>query len=1008
MKSYRYSTVIMLTLLIIAVDVKAQVSREFELKVSDSGLYFNGEQRKSDFHIDNPGFEYYFGRRITPHGDCIKKYGDFLFLTWYLGGEENRNVMLTRLHIPSQTLETIKFEHTHVGYRHQYPHIGDSHNTIAVGICPLDSTVHLLYDMHSYSKLHYPDSYFNYQASFNGAANAPVGSFTRDLFKPRQTYLNPAYDYSDITYPNFFLNDDNELFVWFREGGHNNGMYKFARYTDGVWGPFTNFNSLNAVSYGNPYNWGLYGDLKYINGKLRVGFVKRMSYNDDKYVYNNGFHYGYTNDPSGKTEWFNHKDEGFSLPVINPEELFFYEPGDVVTQGGANSVSISSGPDFTVTDEEAVHFIVNNVRSMVDGKSKNVHAYKKAGVSEFTISTNFPGGNLYAVDGNQVYLMSSNNNRPEIYRAEGGTNKWEKLYTETAGIAMEHSNVLIADGKLFVYAMQKSSGDARPLYIQMYDLGIDTSRYLSFKNLHDGQEIELGADLSVEARVGSAFKSVSLWVDTINLGALSQAPYNWSGHSVLTNMRAPSYSLRLIAMDSASASTEKRITLFTPEDTTRKVSFKSPVDGAEIERGSDVIVEAKVGSALTEVSLWYGDTNLGTLTNAPYIWSSHALLSDLTEASYLFKLVASDGEGFIAKDSITIYTFVPVELSDKNSLHISFEENALANWETDGSDYGVIPEIAAGTNVREGSKVMKMSYSGGTSGHHIQNIADKIAVPDQYYFHMIAYTATSDVSYGQTYPTAQLGDWKPTPSFTGHAADNVFERKVTSRQNTTGDSLNCFPRIRSKANGGACIIYYDDIVLYASADAEADLIAPFAASNLSVDGQLLSWSNGSDAETEIISTLILRSSDVSAEAPELVPQVAYGTVGLENVGAWKVIAVLDESYSTFNDTAAAIDLNYSYAVVHKDLAYNYSEPVVGESEASSLLRGNPLANVQVYGVDGAIRIEKLRPGQRIRVFDLLGRPVIVKVTDTDQMEIAVPPGIYIVNISGNSAKVIVK
>ena len=472
MKTHSITLSIALLLAVFAAKLNAQVSRVFEMKVSNSGLYFDGEARKSNFSVDKPGFEYFFGRRITPHGDCIKKYGDFLFLTWYLGGEENKNVMLSRLHIPTQTLETIKFPHTHVGYQHKYPHIGDSHNTIAVGICPLDSTVHLLYDMHSYSKADYPDSYFNYQVSLKGAADAPVGSFTIDLFNPRQTYLNAAYNYTDITYPNFFLNTDNELFVWFREGGNNNGMYKFAKYDGNNWGPFTNFSNLNAKSKGSAYNWGLYGDMKYINGKLRIGFLKRMSYNDDKYVYNNGFHYAYSNDPDGKAEWYNYKAEPFTLPLIKPEKIFFYEPGDVVTQGGPNSVKISTGTDFTVTDQEAVHFITNSIISNVDGKRQNVHAYKKADDTEFTISTAFPGGTLYAVKGNQVYLISEKNNRPEIFRAEGGTNNWEKLYTATSGISMEHSNVLIEDGKMFVFAMQKATGDARPIYIQMYDLNI--------------------------------------------------------------------------------------------------------------------------------------------------------------------------------------------------------------------------------------------------------------------------------------------------------------------------------------------------------------------------------------------------------------------------------------------------------------------------------------------------------------------------------------------------------
>ncbi len=916
----------MVLLLTMSQQLWAQIQREFEIKVTDSGLYFDGEQRKTDMAVDKEGFEYYFGRRITPHGDCIKKYGDFLFLTWYMGGEENKNVMLSRLHIPTQTLETIKFPHTHVGFQHKYPHIGDSHNTIAVGICPLDSTVHLLYDMHSYSQADYPDSYFNYQVSLKGAANAPVDSFNIDLFQPRQTYLNPVYNYSDITYPNFFLNTDNELFVWFREGGNNNGSYKFAKYSGGTWGAFTNFSTLNAKSSGSAYNWGLYGDMKYINGKLRIGFLKRMSYNDDKYVYNNGFHYAYTNDPAGQTEWYNYKAEPFSLPLVHPEKIFFHEPGDEVTQGGANSVYIASGTDFTVTDTEAVHFITNSVKSNVDGQRKNVHAYKQAGDSVFSISTNFPGGSLYAVEGNQVFLMSSNNNRPEIYKAEGGTNNWEKIYTATSGISMEHSNVLIADGKLFVYAMQKASGDARPIYIQMYDLDItpiDTSRHLSFDNLNDGQEIELGSSIGIEANVGSAFK---------------------------------------------------------------------------------------------EVSLWSGTTNLGTLTAAPYLWSSHPILTDMTDRVYTFKLIAKDENDEQKETSIAIYTPEVYELATGNSLHISFEDEAIANWETDGSDYGVTPTIIDGTNVRAGSKVMALEYSGSTSGHHVQNIVDKIVVPDQHYFHMIAYTATSDISSGQTYPTAKLGDWAPTPGFTGHADALVFERKVTSRQNTKGDSLNCYPRLRSKANGGACAIYYDDIILYTDKNETADLESPTVAENLSLNepssGTVeLTWTEGVDVLTGVQATLILRTSDLSAPAPDMKAQAAYGTAdiigGIDTIAKWDVLALLPAGTLSYTDEARVADETYNYAIVHRDLAYNYSTPLVGGDAATKLAEAFN-SSFKCFGAKGSIQLYDLEMGVDISIYNMNGVKVFQQRTSHSNLSVVLPQGIYMVKVLGDVVKVVVK
>ncbi|MEM6522629.1 MAG: BNR-4 repeat-containing protein [Bacteroidota bacterium] len=522
--------------------VSAQkVTRLTEVKIADNGLYFDGQKRSNDdLEIDEPGFDYFFGRRITPHGDCVKQFGDYVFMSWWAGGEDDKHVMLSRFNRKSEVLETIRFPHTHVGFRHTYAHIGDSHNTIAVAVSPIDSTVHLLYDMHSYSENDFPQSFFNYSVSKSGAALVPDGQFTLDKFNSKRTYLNEVYNYSDITYPNFFLNNKNELFVWFREGGNNNGAYKFAKYNGQFWSSFTDFNVLNAQSRGNSYNWGLYGDMKYVNGKLRVGFVKRMNNDNDIYIFNNGFHYAYSNDPNGKNQWFNYKDEPLSLPIIDPSDLFFYEPGNEVSSNGANSVRISSGADWTVTDEESVHFIVNNVRTTANAESIDVHAFKKRSDDEFTISTDFPGGNLYAVRGNYVFLSGLNSSgKPYIYMTEGGTNNWQLLYEATDGKSFRHANVLIEDDKLFLYLMETGIGSAQPIYLQIYDLGLPEEVVLGHEETQPLSEVVLYPNpakdnLSIRPFTGS-FMSYAIYgfsgssflkgnTDTGNIDISSLAP----------------------------------------------------------------------------------------------------------------------------------------------------------------------------------------------------------------------------------------------------------------------------------------------------------------------------------------------------------------------------------------------------------------------------------------------------------------------------------------------------
>lgn len=446
------------------------------VKVSDSGMYFDGQKVKPSRDLTYPDrekYDYAYGARVTPHGDCIEVYGDFVFMTWYKGPESERNVMLSRYNMKSGELATIELDHRHTGFLNN-PHIGESHNTIAVGICPLDDTIHLLYDMHAYARNvprdgSFKDDFFRYQVSVKGAATESDQNFTKDLFGPKRTYLNEDENYERLTYPFFHTNEKNELFVRIRRGGHNNGKYMLAKYDGNVWSPFWDFNVLDAGSHGHPHDWGLYGDLKFENGKLRAGFETRLAIEDDKFKYNNGFHYAYSNDPEGRGEWFTHEDKLVSLPIIDPTPLKFYESGDVFPDAEPNSLFISQGPDWTVTADDSIHF-VNDI--VYEGKKTDLHAFKKAGEEEFKTTTEFPGGQLYSV-GSTVYLIGLEEGYPYVYAAPGGTNDWQLIFQASDGPQFLHGNVVIEEGMLYYFLMEASEGSARPLHLQIYDLRLN-------------------------------------------------------------------------------------------------------------------------------------------------------------------------------------------------------------------------------------------------------------------------------------------------------------------------------------------------------------------------------------------------------------------------------------------------------------------------------------------------------------------------------------------------------
>jgi hypothetical protein len=469
---------------------QAQVTLEKEVKITDKGLHFDGSKVTSGASNtgENAPYDFFFGRNISAHGDCIKTYGDFVFMTWYRGGKEDRHVMLTRYNTKTGTSATIEFPHRHTGYQNRW-WIGESHNTIAIEVSPLDGTIHMLYDMHAYSRTRPSDGalsndYFRYTYSTKNTASVSDAEFTLDKFVKNSSggykhlSLNGGEDYANfaaLTYPQFFLNDAGDITMYMREGGNNNGAYKFSKYdaTTSKWSNFTDFNVLNARSQpGITYNWGLYGNMKYVNGKIRIGFQRRSQNNDDKYQYQNGVYYAYSDNQDGSDGWKNHSGTPFSLPLYDADFIKVMEPGDYVQGTNTSSISIVSNFDWTVTENEDVH-IISRIRDNQFGVTKSLHTYKPAGATDFITSEDFAGGETIYTAGESVYIIGLNNSkRVFIDKAKGGTNNFTRVYEATSGRTYDHGVVYINNGKVFYYLMENSTGNAQPLYLQIIDLDI--------------------------------------------------------------------------------------------------------------------------------------------------------------------------------------------------------------------------------------------------------------------------------------------------------------------------------------------------------------------------------------------------------------------------------------------------------------------------------------------------------------------------------------------------------
>jgi len=495
----------------------AQVVLENEVKITDFGLHFNGSKvaNTSSDNGSTTAYDFVFGRNISAHGDCIKTYGDYVFMTWYRGGKTDRHVMLTRYNTITGTMATIEFPHTHTGFQNKW-WLGESHNTIAVGISPLNGTIHLLYDMHAYSSSRPSDGslsndYFRYSYSIANTASLSDAEFTLDKFVQngtggykhlKLTGNTPQNEFDGLTYPKFFLNDAGDLLMNMREGGHTNGMYKFSKYdaNTSTWSNFTDFNVLGANSQpGITYNWGLYGSIKYVNGKMRIGFQRRSANNNDQYQYQNGVYYAYSDDQTGASNWKTHDGQTFSLPLYDADFIKIIEPGDYVQTTATNMVRIVGGFDWTVTEQGDVH-IISTVKDNEFNVTKHLHTYKPAGATDFITSENFSGADAIYTAGDDVFIIGLSNGRVKVQKTAGGTNNFTTVYQATTGKTFDHGQVHIADGKLYYYMMENASGSAQPLYLQVIDLDIVQEPFrVSLTSPSDGETYDVDETIQISA-----------------------------------------------------------------------------------------------------------------------------------------------------------------------------------------------------------------------------------------------------------------------------------------------------------------------------------------------------------------------------------------------------------------------------------------------------------------------------------------------------------------------------
>lgn len=229
--------------------------------------------------------------------DALISHRGYQYLAYYnaLG-----NVCLTRRKLPGGPWETLRFTDYHF-------QSNDAHNTISMGICPNDGTIHLAFDHHGHP--------LHYRISSKGVAKTPE-SVTWDtaLFSPVSSELEQGKPIK-ITYPRFFPTPDGELQFCYRRGGSGGGDRLLVDYNSGE-GKWINTRQIDSgkgffeddmgesssrCSYPNGYTYGL-------DGNLHVTWVWRETPSDP----NHDLIYVYSED-LGKT-WLNNDGQKITGP----------------------------------------------------------------------------------------------------------------------------------------------------------------------------------------------------------------------------------------------------------------------------------------------------------------------------------------------------------------------------------------------------------------------------------------------------------------------------------------------------------------------------------------------------------------------------------------------------------------------------------------------------------------------------------------------------------------------
>ena len=238
-----------------------------------------------------------FSKRINGcsfQQDAMVTHAGYQYVGYYDG---NRQVCVARRKLPRGQWEVIRFDD--YDFRSN-----DSHNTISIGICPANGTIHLAFDHHVHP--------LHYRVSSNGVATNPATTQWRaSLFGPVRSELEKNKKIK-VTYPRFWQTPEGGLQFCYRRRGSGDGERMLVDYNPKTnqWSNTRQIDS-NKGTYGESHSRGSYpnGYTYGPKGNLHTTWVWR----EDPRSANHDLMYAYSED-HGKT-WLNNDGNKLNGPA---------------------------------------------------------------------------------------------------------------------------------------------------------------------------------------------------------------------------------------------------------------------------------------------------------------------------------------------------------------------------------------------------------------------------------------------------------------------------------------------------------------------------------------------------------------------------------------------------------------------------------------------------------------------------------------------------------------------